>query len=66
MCHDIFVEKNGHTVLRLLLYYCVLNPFEMMWATLQEAMRGHNTSPNLRAGVLNPIRNEMQNVKCAR
>jgi hypothetical protein len=61
---DTMAERNGHRVLRLPPYYCVLNPIEMMWSTLKTAIRRHNTSPNLSAGVVDLIRNEVQNVKC--
>jgi uncharacterized ubiquitin-like protein YukD len=61
---DTMAERNGHRVLRLPSYYCVLNPIEMMWSTLKRAIRRHNTSPNLSAGVVDLIRNEVQNVKC--
>jgi transposase len=60
---DEIAKSNGHTVLRLPPYYCVLNPIELIWATLKKSIRRKNTSPNISVGVVDLIRNEVGNIK---
>lgn len=60
---DDLAAINGHTVLRLPPYYCVLNPIEMIWGTLKRAIRKNNISPNLSSGVVELIRKEVCNVR---
>lgn len=53
---DEYAKAQGHTVLRLPPYYCVLNPIELVWSHLKHLIRKSNRTPNLSASVVNLIR----------
>ena len=59
---DEIARQNGHVVLRLPPYYCVLNPIELVWSDLKKRIRRHNTSPNLSPLVVDIIKAEVNNI----
>lgn len=52
---DNIAADQGHTVLRLPPYYCVLNPIELIWSSLKEKIRRKNTSPKCNEATVNMI-----------
>ncbi|XP_050503456.1 uncharacterized protein LOC126882532 [Diabrotica virgifera virgifera] len=59
---DKLATNNGHTVLRLPPYYCVLNPIELLWAQLKNHIRRNNTSPKDAQSVVELIKTEFKNI----
>lgn len=59
---DETAVKNGHTVLRLPPYYCVLNPIELLWSQLKCNVRKHNTCPKSAGSVITLIQEEFNNI----
>ncbi|XP_072377818.1 uncharacterized protein [Diabrotica undecimpunctata] len=59
---DDAASKNGHTTLRLLPYYCVLNPIELLWSQLKYNVRQKNVSPKCYNTVVTPIDSEFKNI----
>ena len=41
---DEKAKENGHTVLRLPLYHCDLNPIEMVWSQIKQYTKARNTT----------------------
>ncbi|XP_050519440.1 uncharacterized protein LOC126893369 [Diabrotica virgifera virgifera] len=54
--------NNGHTVLRLPPYFCVLNPIELIWAQLKGNIRRKNVAPKFSSSVLQLIAEEVKNI----
>lgn len=54
--------NNGHTVLRLPPYFCILNPIELIWAQLKGNIRRKNVAPKLSSAVLQLIAEEVKNI----
>lgn len=42
---DEFLMSEGHDVLRLPPYYCILNPIEMVWNQVKVGVRKKNVDP---------------------
>jgi transposase len=59
---DETAKERGHTVLRLPPYYCVLNPIELIWSSLNRGIRQSNVAPNLSAAVVELIRQEVKKI----
>lgn len=59
---DHCAELNGHTVLRLPPYYCVLNPIELIWAQLKDKVRRTNVAPKFSASVLDLIKEQVKTI----
>ena len=56
---DTIAKNNGHTVLRLPPYYCILNPIEMVWSQLKHFIRKANQQPHLNNVVVEVIRQQV-------
>lgn len=59
---DHLAEQNGHVVLRLPPYYCVLNPIELIWSQLKHGVRKNNVQPELSASVVEEVRRQVNNI----
>lgn len=59
---DKLARENGHEVLRLPPYYCILNPIELVWSQLKHSVRKGNLTPSLSDSVVRLIRKEADNV----
>jgi transposase len=53
---DSYAAEQGHTVLGLPPYYCVLNPIELVWSQLKHGIRKSNKTPHLSPTVIEVIR----------
>jgi transposase len=59
---DSYAAEQGHTVLRLPPYYCVLNPIELVWSQLKHGIRKSNKTPHLSPTVIEVIREEVSKI----
>ncbi|XP_050500852.1 uncharacterized protein LOC126880830 [Diabrotica virgifera virgifera] len=59
---DELAKRDGHNVLRLLPYYCVFNPIELIWRQLKESLRRNNCCPKFSSESVSHVVEEIKKI----